>query len=167
MPDPALPNAPLAPELSVDAWLNTRAPLSLGALRGQVVVLHFFQMLCPGCVTHAVPQTDKLFRKVREPGLTVLGLHSVFEHHAVMTPDALRVFAHEFRLGFPIGIDAHDDDDPIPRTLRAYGLQGTPSTVLVGADGRIRLQALGPVDDLALGVAIGQALAERATPRAA
>jgi len=41
-----------APPLQVAQWFNTPAPLSLEALRGKVVVLEAFQMLCPGCVSH-------------------------------------------------------------------------------------------------------------------
>ena len=44
---------PLAPELSVTRWFNAPAPLSLAKLRGRVVLLHDFQMLCPGCVSYA------------------------------------------------------------------------------------------------------------------
>lgn len=150
---------PLAPKLSLSGWLNTEDTPSIAALRGRVVLLHFFQMLCPGCVSHAIPQTEKLFRTLQDPRLVVLGVHSVFEHHDVMTPDALRAFVHEYRLTFPIGIDRRDGSDPIPRTMRDYALQGTPSTVLIGADGHIRMHAFGRVDDLALGAAVGEALA--------
>lgn len=48
------------PELQVSEWLNTPEPLSLAALRGQVVVVHAFQMLCPGCVSHGLPQAKRL-----------------------------------------------------------------------------------------------------------
>ena len=41
-----------APELVVESWFNTREPLTLADLRGRVVLLHAFQMLCPGCVAH-------------------------------------------------------------------------------------------------------------------
>ena len=46
---------PAAPAWQVAAWLNTPAPLALAQLRGRVVLLHAFQMLCPACVGHAVP----------------------------------------------------------------------------------------------------------------
>lgn len=32
----------------VDRWLNAEATLSLASLRGRVVALEAFQMLCPG-----------------------------------------------------------------------------------------------------------------------
>jgi hypothetical protein len=51
--------------------------------------------------------------------LAVIRAHSAFEHHFAMHPQALIVFLHEYRIGFPVFVDAHDDGDPLPRTLRA------------------------------------------------
>ncbi len=50
----------VAPELEVTTWLNTHGPLSLAALRGKVVVVYAFQMLCPGCVSHGIPQAKNI-----------------------------------------------------------------------------------------------------------
>jgi hypothetical protein len=91
----------------------------------------------------------------------VIGLHSVFEHHDVMTPAALRVFAHEYRLTFPIAVDQPSDDHPLPRTMHAYAMQGTPTLVLIDARGRIRAQHFGAVSDLVVGAEIGRLLVER------
>ncbi|KDB98015.1 primosomal protein N' family protein, partial [Bordetella bronchiseptica D993] len=55
-----------APPLQVDAWLNTPEPLELARLRGQVVVLHAFQMLCPGCLAHGLPQAERLFAQLMQ-----------------------------------------------------------------------------------------------------
>jgi peroxiredoxin len=149
-----------APELQITDWFNTETKPSLQAQRGKVVVLHAFQMLCPGCVAHALPQMSRLHRLVDPAQVAVIGLHSVFEHHDVMTPRALEAFIHEYRLGFPIGVDAPSPDGDIPLTMRAYGFQGTPSLVLIDREGRIRLHEFGQVDDLALGMAIGQLVAK-------
>ena len=48
---------PQAPEIAVSRWFNTDVPLTLAGLRGQVVMLHAFQMLCAGCVMQATPST--------------------------------------------------------------------------------------------------------------
>ena len=37
-------------DLDVVQWFNTAQPIALSQLRGRIVVLHAFQMLCPGCV---------------------------------------------------------------------------------------------------------------------
>ena len=77
-----------------------------------------------------------------------------------MHPQALIVFLHEYRIGSPVFVDAHDDGDPLPRTLRAYGWRGTPSLTLIDRQGRIRRQHFGVVDDLRLGAEIATLLME-------
>ncbi len=150
------------PELQVSEWLNTPEPLSLAALRGQVVVVHAFQMLCPGCVAHGLPQTKRLTQVFAGRDVTVLGLHTVFEHHAVMTPAALRVFVHEYRIGFPVGIDMPGEPGPMPRTMQAYAMGGTPTLLVFDRQGRLQLNQLGQVDDMALGALLGELLAQPA-----
>jgi peroxiredoxin len=152
---------PEAPPLQVARWLNTEAPVTLESLRGKVVVLHAFQMLCPACVSHALPQAKKTRQLFAARDVAVIGLHTVFEHHEVMTPAALEAFVHEYRYTFPIGIDTPTRGS-IPATMREYQLQGTPSTVLIDRQGRIRLSHFGLLDDMALGAAIGQLAAEDA-----
>ncbi len=150
-----------APPWATTAWLNTGQPLSLDALRGRVVLLHAFQMLCPGCVAHALPQAARVAELFAGTPLAVIGLHTVFEHHAAMGPEALRAFVHEYRIRYPVGVDQPGaDGDPLPCTMRAYAMQGTPTTVLIDAEGRLRLQAFGTVDDLRLGAEIGVLLDE-------
>ena len=154
-------DAPPAPELRVAQWFNVPATPSLAALRGKVVVLHAFQMLCPGCVSHGTPQAQRIAQSFDANEVAVIGLHTVFEHHDVMTPRALEVFIHENRLAFPIGVDARaGEDDPVPQTMRAYQMQGTPSLVLIDRAGRIRLHEFGAVPDLRVGAAIGRLIAQ-------
>jgi peroxiredoxin len=153
---------PEAPELQIGQWLNTDAPLTLASLRGRVVVLHAFQMLCPACVSHGLPQARKTQQLFAARDVAVIGLHTVFEHHDVMTPAALKAFVHEYRYTFPIGIDKPSRGG-IPVTMREYQLQGTPSIVLLDKQGRIRLSHFDMLDDMALGAAIGQLVAEEVT----
>jgi peroxiredoxin len=153
---------PEAPPLQVARWLNSEAPVTLESLRGKVVVLHAFQMLCPACVSHALPQAKKTGQLFEARDVAVIGLHTVFEHHDVMTPTALDAFVREYRYTFPIGIDMPTHGS-IPATMREYQLQGTPSTVLIDRQGRIRLSRFGLLDDMALGAAIGQLAAEDAS----
>jgi thiol-disulfide isomerase/thioredoxin len=135
--------APMAPEWQVDVWLNTRAPLELSQLRGRVVLLHAFQMLCPSCVSHAVPQAERVHQEYAEHGVSVIGLHTVFEHHAAMTPVALEAFLHEYRVTHPVGVDVAVAGISIPATMRRYGMQGTPTLILIDRAGKLRLHELG------------------------
>jgi len=84
-----------------------------------------------------------------------------FEHHEAMKVELLRAFLHEYRLRFPVGVDAPGlNDDPIPQTMRAYAMQWTPTTVLIDAERRIRRQVVGQHDDLLLGAELQTLLLE-------
>ena len=157
------PQTVLIPPLQVSRWFNTAQAPVLDALRGRVVAIHAFQMLCPACVSHGLPQAGRLNEVFGRDGLVVIGLHTVFEHHAVMGAEALEAFIHEYRLGFPIGIDAADPNGPLPLTMAAWGLEGTPSLVLLDRQGRPVLRHFGHIDDLVLGGLIGRLLAGSAS----
>ncbi|MEL7448333.1 MAG: TlpA disulfide reductase family protein [Pseudomonadota bacterium] len=152
----------LAPSLRTAGWLNTKGDVTLDDLKGKVVVLVAFQMLCPGCVARSIPMALRLERLFDRRDVAVVGLHTVFEHHHVMTPAALEVFLAEYRVGFPVGIDRPDPaGGNIPVTMQAYGMRGTPTVVLIDAEGRRRAQHFGAHDELLLGAEIGALLAER------
>lgn len=141
-----------APEWRTTDWLNTPEPLTLASLRGRVVLLHAFQMLCPGCVARGIPQAQRVAEVFAGAPLVVVGLHTVFEHHEAMKVESLRAFLHEYRVRFPVGVDAPGSEgDPLPQTMRAYAMRGTPTTVLIDAEGRLRRQIFGAHDDLELG----------------
>ncbi len=148
-----------APELAVSTWFNTPERLSLAQLRGRVVFLHAFQMLCPACVSHGLPQTQRVQSIFRDTDLQVIGLHSVFEHHAVMTPEALQAFIHEYRLTFPIAVDEPSDRGPIPKTMERYGMRGTPTAIIIGRDGKIEHHRFGIEDDMVIGARLATLLA--------
>lgn len=145
-------SAPMAPEWITTDWLNTPEPLSLEKLRGRVLMVHAFQMLCPGCVSKALPQAQRVAELFAGAPLSVIGLHTVFEHHEAMRRPSLEAFLYEYRVRFPVGIDAADPSGgPIPQTMQAYAMRGTPSTLLIDAKGRLRAQHFGVHDDLLLG----------------
>lgn len=148
-----------APPWQVSRWFNAPEGFGLESLRGRVVVLEAFQMLCPGCVSHGLPQAQRVRATFPEERVAVVGLHTVFEHHEAMTPTALEAFLHEYRIGFPVGVD-QAGDGAIPRTMAAYRMQGTPTLVLIDASGQLRGQHFGQVSDLALGASIANLMAE-------
>jgi peroxiredoxin len=136
-------------------WFNSEEPVNLPALRGKVVVLHTFQMLCPGCVSHGIPQARKVTQVFPSDAVAVIGLHTVFEHHEAMTPVSLKAFIHENRLSFPIGVDVEDKTTfPIPATMAHYRMRGTPSLLLFDRDGVLRKHTFGQIDDMVLGAEI-------------
>jgi peroxiredoxin len=157
-----MPSSAEAPELVIARWFNTEEPVTLASLRGRPVLLHSFQMLCPGCVSHAIPQARKIAAMLEHTDLAVIGLHTVFEHHDAMTPVSLQAFLHEYRITFPVGVDKPADEGPIPQTMALYQFRGTPSTVLIDRQGHIRYSGFGQEDDVALGLRLGMLLSEQA-----
>lgn len=151
---------PVAPAWQINQWFNTQAPLDLANLRGRVVVMHAFQMLCPGCVLHAVPQAERIHRQFAEDDVTVIGIHTVFEHHAAMQPVSLQAFLREFGVTHPVGIDASLPGQRVPATMQTYAMQGTPTLILIDRIGCIRLCHFGRMDDLALGAEVMRLLCE-------
>ena len=155
----------LAPELAVSEWFNTPEEITLASLRGRPVFIHAFQLLCPGCVSEAIPQVQRIEQVFRKTDLAIIGIHTVFEHHAAMTPTTLKAFLHEYRIKSPVGVDLADRQSDMPVTMRRYGLRGTPSSVLIGRDGRIIHHAFGVEADMALGARIAMALSATAPLR--
>ncbi len=143
-----------APELITSQWFNAPEPITLASLRGRVVVIEAFQMLCPGCVSHAIPQAIKIRELFSEGEVAVIGLHTVFEHHGAMTPVSLEAFIHEYRIPFPVAVDAASESGPIPRTMAAYQMRGTPTTILIDREGKLRKQYFGAESDMSMGAEI-------------
>lgn len=158
------PDARLSPEIAASAWFNTPAPLTLAGLRGRPVFLHAFQLLCPGCVSQALPQVKRIERTFAGTDLKVIGIHTVFEHHAAMTPVTLQAFLHEYRLASPVAVDLAEEGSEIPVTMRRLGLRGTPSSILIGRDGTVLSHVFGIEDDIAVGARIAMALAASPSP---
>ena len=153
-----------APELQTAGWLNANAPVTLEALRGRVIVIEAFQMLCPGCVAHGLPQAMRVHQLFDRRQVAVIGLHTVFEHHAAQgSREALAAFLHEYKIDFPVGMDAPSSDDSgLPRTMARYRLQGTPTLILIDRQGRLRKQKFGMEEDLVLGAEIMSLVQESA-----
>lgn len=140
----------------VRRWLNLpegQRP-ALEDFRGRVLVVHAFQMLCPGCVLKGLPQAKRIRATFHEDDVAVVGLHSVFEHHEAMGDASLAAFLSEFAIDFPIAVDEHTPGEAIPRTMRAWGLRGTPSTVVFDPEGRVVRRTFGIEEDLVVGATL-------------
>jgi len=150
-----------APSLQVAQWFNTEAPLTLDDLSGKIVMIEAFQMLCPGCVSHGLPLAKLVQNTFPKDQVAVIGLHSVFEHHDAMTPVSLAAFLHEYKITFPVAVDAPGPGH-LPKTMAAYNMRGTPSLILIDRSGNLRAHHFGDVSQLQLGAEIGTLLLEKA-----
>lgn len=142
-------------DIEVSKWLNIEDGFSLDSLKGKVVAIHAFQMLCPGCILHGIPQSQRLYASFNEEHVSVIGLHTVFEHHDAMAEVSLKAFLYEFRVRFPVGIDASTGQS-IPKTMGKFRLQGTPSWLIFDRNGELKIHSFGQIEDITLGAEIAR-----------
>lgn len=91
----------------------------------------------------------------------VIGLHSVFEHHAATEPVSLQAFLFEYGINFPVAVDLAGENTPTPKTLQVWGQRGTPTLWLLDRAGRLRSAHLRQVHDMIVGAEIATLLGEQ------
>lgn len=104
--------------------------LSLAEQAGQVVWIDFWASWCGPCA-QAMPWLADLQKRHAADGLRVVGVN-VDRKRA-----KAERFLAEHPVPFPVGFD------PAGKVAEAYGLEGMPTTVLVGRDGRILWRQVG------------------------
>jgi thiol-disulfide isomerase/thioredoxin len=118
-----------APELAgaLD-WFNVPAPLTLGALRGKVVLLDFWTYGCINCM-HILPDLRRLEEKYRDE-LVVIGIHSAKFTNERKSENLRRILVR-YDIDHPV---ANDADFAI---WKAYGARAWPTMVLIDPEGYV------------------------------
>ncbi|PJF37030.1 MAG: hypothetical protein CUN49_02450 [Candidatus Thermofonsia Clade 1 bacterium] len=119
-----------APNFSTTLFDGT--PLELRQLEGKLVILNFWASYCAPC-RDEMPFFQTLSEKYAD--LTVLAINTV-----EINPQAARQFAADLALRFPLGTDADN------RIGRQFGVQGLPTTYIIGRDGVILKRLYGAVN---------------------
>lgn len=128
---PRDPVASLAPELDVSEWIRGGTN-TLESLRGKVVLLDFFQIICPGC--HAAhPIIAGFQERYEQQGLAVLGIAVAFEYQSAQRPDRIKAYVKSNAYPYPVAIDSN-----MTNTFYKYQSRGTPWCVLIDQAGRVR-----------------------------
>ena len=129
-PDLAAPGKP-APTLAVQEWVRGE-PATLDDLKGKVVLLDIFQIICPGCRA-AHPYIVQMQKRYGDQGFQVLGLAVAFEYFSVQTPEHIRHYVEREAFPYPVAID-----QGLIESFRKYRARGTPYAALIDREGRIR-----------------------------
>jgi thiol-disulfide isomerase/thioredoxin len=151
-----------APEfIDTGDWINSE-PLSLKALSGKVVVVHFYACGCINCV-HNYPVYQDWERRFHGKDVVIVGIHTP-ETAFEATSANVRQKAEEAGLGFPVLIDTDKAN------WDAWGNSMWPSVYLVDKWGRLRsfwpgeLKWQGATGDEWMAERIEELLAERTNP---
>jgi cytochrome c biogenesis protein CcdA/thiol-disulfide isomerase/thioredoxin len=120
-----------------DRWFNTRAgaPLTLGQLRGRVVLIDFWTYTCINCI-RTLPQLRAWHARYRRRGLTIVGVHTP-EFAFERDPGNVERAIAQNRLRYPVAQDNHY------ATWDAWGNRYWPAKYLIDAEGRVRYAHFG------------------------
>jgi thiol-disulfide isomerase/thioredoxin len=125
-----------APKLPESKWLNGQ-PLTWEALRGKVVLLHFWAHWCGPC-HNDLPILAERYKDAAEQNVVIIGVHNPGSELADIEKDI-----KGYELGYPILIDVRRaPDQPASWGLLSHelGINGIPHAVVVDADGKIAAQ---------------------------
>ena len=120
-------------------------------LRGKVVVVNFWNQLCPPCQREQ-PELEQDWERLRSRGVLFVGVNYVGQNWPD-DPSAARAYLRDFGVTYPT------IQDPDTSIARAFGVEGIPTTIVVGRSGRLRFKRLGAVHEGEL-----DRLVERLTP---
>ena len=119
-----------APELAgVDHWVNS-PPLSMGALRGKVVIVNFWTFGCINCI-HNLPHYKKWYAQLPRDRTVMIAIHTP-ETQSEYDFEKLKDSIKEKGLEYPIAVDNRKEN------WNAWGNNVWPSVYLVDQQGYVR-----------------------------
>jgi len=109
--------------------------LTLDALRGKVVLVNFWATSCPGCIKE-MPGMVETYKQYKDRGFEIVAVAMSYD-----PPNYVLNFVQTRQLPFPVALDVDGAH------ARAFGnVQLTPTSFIIGKDGRILEQKLGELD---------------------
>jgi len=81
-----------APNFGVSEWVQG-APTNFDQEKDHVVLVEVFQVNCPGCFMHAIPEAIEIYNKYKDDGVRVLGIATAFEDFDKNTLENLKMLA--------------------------------------------------------------------------
>jgi peroxiredoxin len=129
----ALMDRPSAPAVTFTTLEGK--PIVLDELRGKVVLVNFWATSCPGCIKE-MPDMVESYKLYPDRGFEIIAVAMSYD-----PPNYVLNFVQTRQLPFPVALDVDGAH------ARAFGnVQLTPTTFIIGKDGRILEQKLGELD---------------------
>lgn len=129
----ALTGKTLAPALSFSTIAGEK--IALNDLRGKVVLVNFWATTCAGCVRE-MPGMIDTYKAYKDKGFEIIAVAMPYD-----PPNYVLKFAQDRQLPFPVVLDIKGE------AVRAFGeVNLTPTSFLIGKDGRIIEKKTGELD---------------------
>ena len=110
-------------------------PIALNELRGKIVLVNFWATSSPGCVKE-MPDLVETYKQYKDRGFEIVAVAMSYD-----PPNYVANFAKTRQLPFPVALDVNGEH------ARAFGnVQLTPTSFIIGKDGRILEEKLGDLD---------------------
>ncbi len=79
-----------APNLKISDWVQG-LETNFDQEKGHVVLVEVFQVNCPGCFLHGMPEAINIYNKFKDDGVRILGVATAFEDFDKNTLDNLKL----------------------------------------------------------------------------
>jgi peroxiredoxin len=124
---------PLAPATNFSTITGEK--ISLGDLRGKVVLVNFWATSCPGCVKE-MPGMIETYKQYQGRGFEIIAVAMPFD-----PPNYVLEFTRDRQLPFPVALDIKGE------AVAAFGnVSLTPTSFLIGKDGTVLEKKIGELD---------------------
>lgn len=123
-----------APEISAKVWINS-PPLTLGKLRGKVVLIDFWEYTCINCI-RTFPYLRRWNQLYGPLALVIIGVHTP-QFTFARNPQRVAEAVKRFGFTFPVAVDS---DQCI---WRAFHNDSWPAKYLIDKDGRLEYSHVG------------------------
>lgn len=138
-------------KVSGTTWINS-PPLTMGQLRGKVVMIDFWEYTCINCI-RTFPQNKEWYSRYKKYGFEIIGVHDP-EFQIAYDVENVRAAVQRFGLPYPIVVDDWY------KIWKNYSNEAWPSRFLIDAKGHVRFHVDGEGDDHNFEIAIRRLLAE-------
>ncbi|HEC23239.1 MAG TPA: redoxin domain-containing protein [Chloroflexi bacterium] len=123
------------PEFAPGEWLNTEQPLSRERLRGQVLLVDFWDYTCINCI-RTLPYVTTWHARYADKGLTVIGVHAP-EFRFARDRSQIEAAIARYGIRYPVLLDNEY------RTWDRFANRAWPTKYLIDAEGYIRYRQQG------------------------
>ena len=81
-----------APNFGTSEWVQG-TPTNFDQEKDHIVLVEVFQVNCPGCFMHTLPEAIEIYNKYKDEGVRVIGIATAFEDFDKNTLDNLKMLA--------------------------------------------------------------------------